>query len=169
MVPTQSGLTVGGISVGIGQLLDSGPPAGQLPSCCGSRRGQSSWCSEVGPAELTSKACLCSAICSSLCSWPPWGPAVTMEPASSLEVGRKRLQWLFVDGMERRLWGGLARHGRGCYNRVGVGLPLCSTFLAPSRKVAHAQLGKLWQTHTHRPADKELESWARRLLPGLWS
>lgn len=58
--------------MGIGQLLDSDPPAGQPPSCCGSCRTQSSWCSEVGSAELTSKTCLCSAICSSLCSWPPW-------------------------------------------------------------------------------------------------
>lgn len=146
VVPTQSGLTVGGIGVGIGQLLDSDPPAGQLPSCCGSCRGQGSGCSEVGPVELTSKACLCSAICSSLRSWPLWVPLSPWSPPLPLKLVGKAP--VIVDGMERRLWGGPAGHGRECYNRVGVGLLLCSTFSAPSRKMEHARLGKIWHTYT---------------------
>lgn len=89
VVPTQSGLIVGGIGVGIGQLLDPDTPDGLLPSCCGSCRGQDSWCSEVGPAELTSKACLCSAICSGLCSWPPWVLLSPWSPPLPLKLVEK--------------------------------------------------------------------------------
>lgn len=116
--PTRSGLALGrhwcghGSAAGAQSLL-----LGNSQSCCAGCRGQGGWCGEAGAAELTSKACLCSAICSSPCIWYPWVLLSPWSPPLPLKLVEMApvivCGWV---GEEAVGWGG---HGGGCYRRLG--------------------------------------------------
>lgn len=119
--PTRSGLAVGRYwcghkSAAGAQIL----LLGNSQSCCGGYRGLRDWCSGVGGggcgAYIKGLPLLCHMF--QPMHLAPLGPAVTMEPASSLEVGGKGSSDCAWVGEEAVGWAG---HGGGCSRKGGCG------------------------------------------------